>query len=156
MDNVIDAATSFFNGLAVGDGTANESDLLSDFCEIRLFAGREVVEHGDGMATAYQFVHRIRADKTGASSDQIAHQKNPPKSAPHHEIDMRLIFWAEATNLQPTYAYRTLPLTSKRTGNYARVAALSQTLLPCDCPALNKMGGERAGTTRHFEQAKYT
>ena len=86
MDDVIGAAACFFDRFAVGDGAVNEGDFLSDFCEIRLFTGGEVVEHGDGMATAYQFVHRIGADKTGATSDQIAHQKNPPKSAPHHDI----------------------------------------------------------------------
>jgi hypothetical protein len=66
---------------------------------------------------------------------------------------MRLVFWTEAGDLSTKYTYHMRLLTRDRARNHAPAAALCQSALLCDCPALNKMGGECVGATRHKEQS---
>src|SRR5260370_31339454 len=81
MKHVIGAAAGLFERCPVRDRAANEIDFVADAREILFLAGGEIVEHGDGMASAHQLVDGIRADKTRAPGDQITHQKVPPQLA---------------------------------------------------------------------------
>ncbi len=53
--------------------------LLRIFGEVIFFAGREVVQHDHAVAAADEFVHRVRADKTGAARNEVAHSGIPPR-----------------------------------------------------------------------------
>src|SRR5580700_5309948 len=64
----------------VRDAALHEGNFAADFCEVILFAGREVVEHNHAVAAPHEFVYCIRANKTRAARDEISHSGIPPRS----------------------------------------------------------------------------
>ena len=75
QDNFGSAARTIERG-AIGDRTDDQINLAAHSGEIGFATRGKVVEHGHGVAAADQFVHRIRADESGAARDQVANESS--------------------------------------------------------------------------------
>src|SRR5580700_5686211 len=64
----------------VRDAALHKGNFVANFCEVILFAGREVVEYNHAVAAPHEFVYGVRADETGAACDEVAHSGIPPRS----------------------------------------------------------------------------
>ncbi len=73
MNHVIHAARRRLHVGELSDASAAKLDLARGAAEVFLFARRKIVEHHHAMPPAQQFIHNIRADKSGAARHQVAH-----------------------------------------------------------------------------------
>jgi len=51
----------------------DEADAIPDGAEVLASASREVVQHGDVRAIAHKALDEVRADESGAASDEVSH-----------------------------------------------------------------------------------
>src|SRR5580658_10007932 len=73
MDHVIHTAGCSLDVGQFGDGAAAEFDFAGGAAEIFFFARGKIVEDYHAVAAAHEFVHDVRADKSGAARHQVAH-----------------------------------------------------------------------------------
>src|SRR2546426_4830435 len=73
MQNEIRFLAGAPNRFQIGDAALHQRDFAANFGEVVFFAGREIVEHNNAVSPLDQFVHGVRADKSGAARHQVAH-----------------------------------------------------------------------------------
>src|ERR1700751_5596490 len=78
MNDVIGLEHGLLHNLDVRDRALHEGDFAAHFGEVVFLAGRQIIQDDDAMSAAHQFVYCIRADKTGAARNQVAHSIRLP------------------------------------------------------------------------------
>src|ERR1700722_13213720 len=73
VNDVVGLDHGLLHDLDIGDRALHEGDFAAHFGEVVFLARRKIIEDDYAMAAAHEFVHCIRADKSGAAPNQVAH-----------------------------------------------------------------------------------
>ena len=73
MNHVVGAAAGRMQGVQVGDTAFAEVDLATHAREIFFVSGGKIVEYHHLVASAHEFVDKIRSDETGAAGNEVTH-----------------------------------------------------------------------------------